>query len=435
MIVSLLMTVEKSEPLMSRLVNVEDSMHLGELSQVIDAAFGFSGAASHLYMGQGREGAPREVLSATPGPGERAEEQVAVSQIKQVTYVYDPSADWNIHVEVLGSSRLDGPTPLLVDALGPDVVEACNGPAMMTRFHAEARRITAGLDPQMDVAPLLLSFLPVMSPELLLQRLAQADQVTVSERISFVAEDLFLDTADAAQADPRTPQFAAEFEDFLDTRPDLREILSYDPSPERNPTLIAAMAEFFEDALGAPLPDDTDAVHESFAVVLLEVLVQPRKRLKLTSTGALPPAHVATIATELGLGTPSPHTRESSVPQIRVIRRVLTEAGLLDESAGWLSLTPRGEDFLHDPAGLEAVLEEVRAGFATVLGAEEWRATLNWLGRLFGIPHATPTRPPRDEQAAADLMLALGVLEPDGQLTPSGGMFLALMLGDAHEQR
>ena len=43
MIVSLLMTIEGSQPKVSRLVNVENSMHLGALSHVIDAAFGFSG--------------------------------------------------------------------------------------------------------------------------------------------------------------------------------------------------------------------------------------------------------------------------------------------------------------------------------------------------------------------------------------------------------
>ena len=49
MIVTLLMTLEGSLPEVSRCINVDDSMDLGSLSQVIDAAFGFSGAATHLY--------------------------------------------------------------------------------------------------------------------------------------------------------------------------------------------------------------------------------------------------------------------------------------------------------------------------------------------------------------------------------------------------
>ncbi|SDS74550.1 IS1096 element passenger TnpR family protein [Corynebacterium timonense] len=429
MIVSLLVTVEKSEPLMSRLVNVDDSMNLGELSQVIDAAFGFSGAASHLYMGPERRGAGREVLSATPGPGERAEEEVRVADIKEMTYVYDPSANWNITVEVLGSSHLDGPTPLLIDALGPDVVEACNGPAMMTRFHAEARRITAGLTPEMDVAPLLLSFLPVMSPDRLLQRLAQADPVTVAERISYVAEDLFLDAADMIGDDPNTPQFAEEFEQFLDTRPDLRDILAMDPNPERNPALIAAMSQFFEETLGGE-PFEEDEVRESLCVFLWEVLAQPGQRIKLTSTGALPPAHVSRIAVELGVDLFSPRPRESSMPSVRTIRRAMVEGGLLRESGGWLEATPRGESFLDDPYSVCTMNNELRSGFERAVGTDEWRKIIAWLVDVYGLGEE-PELVPRDTDAARELMVALGVLEPSGiALTPSGQNFLAHMITD-----
>ena len=115
MIVSLLMTIEGSQPKVSRLVNVENSMHLGALSHVIDAAFGFSGGESHMYMSTG-PGA-REVFTTHPSEGERAENDITVAEMKPMIYVYDPSANWNIHVEVLGTSRLDGPTPLLIDAL------------------------------------------------------------------------------------------------------------------------------------------------------------------------------------------------------------------------------------------------------------------------------------------------------------------------------
>lgn len=431
MIVSLLLTVEKSQPLMSRLVNVEDSMNLGELSHVIDAAFGFSGAASHLYMGPESNAARREVLSATPGEGERAEEEVLVAHIKEMTYVYDPSANWNITVEVLGSSHLDGPTPLLIDALGPDVVEACNGPAMMTRFHAEARRITAGLGPQMDVAPLLLSFLPVMSPERLLQRLTQADQVTVAERISFVAEDLFLDAADLLGDDPGAPQYAEEFEHFLESRPDLREILSLDPNPERNPALIAAMAQFLEDALGDE-DDAEDGVREALCVFLWEVLSQPQQRIKLTSTGSLPPAHVTSIAQELGVSLFSPRPRESSMPSVRTIRQAMVESGLLSESNGWLRATARGEMFLDDPYSVETMSNELRSGFERAVGAEEWHTILRWLVGVYGLKEGEPRVVPRDEDAARDLMMALGVLEEtefqDVRITPGGQSFLSHML-------
>ncbi len=441
MIVSLLMTVEKSQPLISRLVNVEDSMHLGELSQVIDAAFGFSGAESHLYMGPAAAGTQREVLTAAPGPGERPENEATVAQMREITYVYDPNADWNIHVEVLGSSRLDGPTPLLIDALGPDVVEACNGPAMMSRFHAEARRITAGLDPDMDVAPLLLSFLPVMSPERLLQRLTQADQVTVSERISFIAEDLFLGTAGDLAEDPRTPQFAADFEDFLDARPDLREILSLDPAPERNPTLIAAMAEFFEDALGdgegAEPGSGEDAVGRALGEVIRGVWFQPGHRVKLTSTGAFPPGVAGAIAGALGFPPASPRAREKSLQPLPVIRRVLTAAGLLRVEDGWISATREGVKLADWPGAVGELNEVLRAGFEEVLGPGRWGVIISWAAGKYGLVPAGPQEVPQDLASVYALMTALNILaEQPGLgmcLTPGGAEFIGRML-DAYDE-
>ena len=414
-------------------------MHLGELSQVIDAAFGFSGAESHLYMGPGTRGSQREVYTALPGPGERPEGGITVAQVRELTYVYDPNADWNIHLEVLGSSRLDGPTPLLIDALGPDVVEACNGPAMMSRFHAEARRITAGLDPDMDVAPLLLSFLPVMSPERLLQRLSQADQVTVSERISFVAEDLFLDSADSMAEDPRGPRFAAEFEDFLDARPDLRDVLSLDPNPERNPTLIAAMAEFFEGALGdAPVDaaGESDSIGDALAAVIHKVITQPGGHVRLTPSGALPSRVVASLAAELGLGSVLPRQREGTVPGLTTIRRVLTAAGLLEEVDGWLEVTDSGFALAGGSRGVAGLDEALRTGFEKVLGKGRWGAVVKWVAAGHGLISVGPQAVPRDMDSVCTLLRATGIVEEvpgEGlRLTPGGERFIRRALL-AHE--
>ena len=160
MIVTLLMTLEGSLPEISRCVNVDDSMDLGELSQVIDAAFGFSGAATHLYAtGSGEF---RHIFAEIPSAGESDETELTVARISEITYISDPTANWTVQVAVLGESQLDGPTPLLVDACRPDIVESANGPELMTKFRKEARRIAAGLPPDMEVTPLLLSFLPVM---------------------------------------------------------------------------------------------------------------------------------------------------------------------------------------------------------------------------------------------------------------------------------
>lgn len=107
MITTLLMTLEGSVPEVSRCVNVDDSMDLGTLAQVIDAAFGFSGAATHLYTTGAGE--LRQVFTEAPGAGESDETAQTVSKFTELTYIYDPTANWNIHVEVLGYSQLDTP--------------------------------------------------------------------------------------------------------------------------------------------------------------------------------------------------------------------------------------------------------------------------------------------------------------------------------------
>ncbi len=459
------MTVEGSQPTMARLINVDDSMNLRELAHVIDAAFGFSGAASHVYTSAGGAGGtPRAVYTSFPGAGEGSENDVTVERMGAMTYVYDPSANWNIHVEVLGLSRLDGPTPMLIDVLGPDVVESCNGPELMHRFHSEARRIAAGLDPDMEVAPLLLSFLPVMTPERLLQRLTQADPVTVSERVSFVAEDLFLDTTSRVDDDPRAPQFAAEFDEFLETRPDLREILHNDPNPERNPALIAAMAEFFEERLNEQdglnaadvayaagmfetatsaadvfnwtedyVGDGEDEVYRALTAVVREVWDQPDHRVKLTSSGYLPPSMVANLARQMNLGVTAPHPRERSLPQLQVVRRVLAASGALTEAGGWVGVGTLGEALLSDKRAVVRLHAELRAGFEHVIGAGEWRVVVRWVADEYAIIPSGPHELPGDVEKTRALLRAIGVLDEvdDGGLciTPGGAAFVERMLG------
>ena len=166
MTVSVLMIVEGTSPEISRCVNVEETMTLGELSQIIDASLGFTGAATHLYVSQ--EGTQRSVFTAAPGPGERQENELTVAEMRPMTYVYDPAANWNIHVEVLGPSNIEGPTPMLIDAAGPDVVEACSGPELMTTFRHQARLLAAGIEPDLETITLMFSYLPVMPPERML---------------------------------------------------------------------------------------------------------------------------------------------------------------------------------------------------------------------------------------------------------------------------
>ena len=112
MTVSVLMIVEGASPEISRCVNVEETMTLGELAQIIDASLGFTGAATHLYVGH--EGAQRCVYAEVPGAGEHHEDELTVAEMPPLTYVYDPAANWNVHVEVLGPSSIEGPTLSLI---------------------------------------------------------------------------------------------------------------------------------------------------------------------------------------------------------------------------------------------------------------------------------------------------------------------------------
>ena len=260
MIVTLSMTVQGSRPEITRVLNVEDAIDLSGMAALIDAAFGFSGTSDHFFASE--DGGSRTLYTDEPTDGELSEHTLTVADIDGMTYFYDPAATWAVSIDVLGTTDVDMPSPMLVDALGPDVLEACGSPDMMSAFHTEALRLAAGLEPDLKVSPLLLSFMPVMSPERLVERLSHAHHPSVAERIAYTAENLFLTNDDELMDDPRAPEIIEGFDSFVQSRPDLQQILDLDPNPERNPTLIAAMSEFFADQaseLTEEPDEDTDS--------------------------------------------------------------------------------------------------------------------------------------------------------------------------------
>lgn len=394
MIVTLLMTLEGSLPEISRCVNVDDSMDLGELSQVIDAAFGFSGAATHLYAtGSGEF---RHIFAEIPSAGESDETELIVAKISEITYIYDPTANWTVQVAVLGESQLDGPTPLLIDACGPDIVESANGPELMTKFRNEARRIAAGLPPDMEVTPLLLSFLPVMSPERMLQRLTVVDPVSVATRIGFVAEEIYFDQPIPGMPDVDAPDLADEFEDFLDSRPELRQIMQDDPNPDLNPTLLSAVAEFFEDKLG---PDGsamyrrTVAEPLELADVLYDAVDLFSEPVVLTKTGKLPVAAVRPLAELLGRVYTGLQPRETTFPEVRQLRQFLEGAGLIAQTDGELHVTERGRFFLQSEDPIADFHTELLVGFEAVFGKAEFAENVEHLANFAGIRALGPGSP------------------------------------------
>lgn len=431
MILTLLMSLEGSRPEISRLVNVEDDVRLDEFAPVIDAAFGFSGAADHLYMGTA-DGEP-VLFTANPSSGERDETAFTLGDIDAMTYVYDPSANWNIKMEILGITDIDTPSPMLIDAQGPDVIEPCAGPDLMTAFHAEARRLAAGLGPDMKVSPLLLSFMPVMSPERLVQRLSQADHTTVAERIAFTAENLFLETAEDLTDDPRAPELSDEFDSFMETRPDLQQILSLDPNPERNPTLIAAISEFFADRAPAFMEENL----YPFTRVVSNIrtfIYHCADPIRLTSDGRLRSPDVRSLADALGLDIAPGNQREESVPALSALRAFLQFADLLEVHDGTLSAS---EDALELAASAEAVLymfEEEFYRLCAVNEDEDGEHVLTWAANAagLGVPPAFLT-PPKDPVFTVNLLVALGIYEPSSTtaapvLTEPGRGVLTVLL-------
>ena len=377
MTVSVLMIVEGTSPEISRCVNVEETMTLGELSQIIDASLGFTGAATHLYVSQ--EGTQRSVFTAAPGPGEHQEDELTVAEMRPMTYVYDPAANWNIHVEVLGPSNIEGPTPMLIDAAGPDVVEACSGPELMTTFRHQARLLAAGIEPDLETITLMFSYLPVMPPERMLDRMTQADPVSVATRIGNVAEEMFFDEVAAADEGTEGPGLAQHFDDFLQSRPDLLQIIDMDPHPERNPTMINAVTEFFGEMLGGPdgveVPDSFDDLPQ---VTLTGVVAQ---LVELFADGVTLERGLLPLETARGI---------VAITELRdpdEVSDVLVESGLLKKRKGVITLTKAGEQFLADDSPHRFYTEHSLRLFEALVGWELWEATIEW---FIGDGGATP---------------------------------------------
>lgn len=360
MTVSVLVIVEGTSPEISRCVNVEETMRLGELAQIVDAALGFTGAATHLFVGQ--EGSQREVYAEAPGPGEHHEDELTVAEMRPMTYVYDPAANWNIHVEVLGPSHLEGPTPMLVDAAGPDVIEACSGPELMTTFRDQARLLAAGIEPDVETITLMFSYLPVMPPERMLDRLTQADPVAVATRIGNVAEEMFFDEVAAAGEENDGPGLAQHFDDFINSRPDLLEIIDMDPHPERNPAMINAVTEFFNDVLGGG-GEVADLLDIVAGVLSLFVDGTPY------ADGALPEEDAQRIEEMLG-----------GVAPAATVVDMLVAGGLLKKRGGTVSTTKAADAAVNmHPDALVRIEGNLRRAFEWLMGADRWRSIVEWL--------------------------------------------------------
>lgn len=431
MILTLLMSLEGSRPEISRLVNVEDDVNLSEFAPVIDAAFGFSGMATHLYMGTA-DGEP-VLYSPNPSAGERNEADVTLGDADALTYVYDTSANWNIKLEILGVTDIDTPSPMLIDVLGPDIIEPCGGPDLMTAFHSEARRLAAGLGPDMKVSPLLLSFMPVMSPERLIQRLSQADHTTVAERIAYTAENLMLDSDDDFADTSPSPELSHEFDSFMEARPDLQQILSLDPNPERNPTLIAAISEFFSDH-SPEIMEDTLYPFTRIVANIRAFINHCAEPIRLTARGKLRSPDVRSLADALSLNVSPGNHREESVPALGALRTFLQFAELLETEDGMLLASEDALDLVASPEAVLYMFEEEFFHFCAMIHDDDGEQVLTWAAHMAGLgsPPVFLTTP-ADPVFTVNLLVALGIYEPASTvsapiLTEPGRGVLSILL-------
>lgn len=423
MIVTMLFTVEGARPEISRCVNVESHVNLSRLAQIIDASLGFSGAAGHLFIGS--HGGEQVVYAENPGAGERAMSAVQVGDMEDMVYVYDPTADWNVHVTRLGQSALEGPTPLLVHAQGPDVVETANGPEMMRRLHEEARNLAAGLPPNMEITPLLLGYLPVMTPDRMLDRLSQVDQVAVATRMSFVGEELEEpelpeDFVLPEGIDP-TDSVADLFEQHIASDPELRQIMETDPDPHSNPKLVAAFTQFFQrEVLGLdeegtgmgdlfPGSNDTEAP-KGFSPTLAHYLEVLGPKAPLTPGGRLKISAVRSLIDALGLPKIYPQPREDTWAPILLGRRILENLGLVAVDGSALVRTAAGEQFLANPT-LAARVGTLAATIREYFGAAVWEQVVKVLTESSDVP------PSMDVENAIDALFYLGGLYDMGDIS------------------
>lgn len=415
MTVSVLMVVEGSSPEISRCINVEETLKLGELAQLIDAALGFSGAATHLFVG--KAGVTREVYAEVPALNEHDEDELTVAEMEPMTYVYDPAANWNIHVEVLGQSQLDGPTPMLIDAAGPDVVEACSGPDMMTQFRREAVLLAAGIEPDYDVVPLMFSFLPVMPPERILDRLTVADPVSVATRIAYIAEELFFDQAAAAAEENSGGGLMEYFDAFMQSRPELQEVLDMDPHPERNPSLISAVSEFFDQLLDGTAADailaESDPVGppETFRDMCVAAVDFFSLPVPLDGDNIIDAAQ-------------DDFSQFLQTAYGEEIVSLLVAAGFIERRGEYLVTSKHGQSLYQTSIPTHAFADELRAGFEDVLGEQVWREAVEYYV-------GTRREAPDNVDDAAALMMGVRILgggTERADLTPDGRDLLREML-------
>ena len=268
---------------------------------------------------------------------------------------------------------------MLIDAAGPDVVEACSGPELMTTFRNQARLLAAGIEPDLETITLMFSYLPVMPPERMLDRMTQADPVSVATRIGNVAEEMFFDEVAAADEGADGPGLAQHFDDFLQSRPDLLQIIDMDPHPERNPTMINAVTEFFGEMLGGPdgveVPDSFDDLPQ---VTLTGVVAQ---LVELFADGVTLERGLLPLETARGI---------VAITELRdpdEVSDVLVESGLLKKRKGVITLTKAGEQFLADDSPHRFYTEHSLRLFEALVGWELWEATIEW---FIGDGGATP---------------------------------------------
>ena len=336
--------LDETTPPLWRRIEVSSHLHLDQLHDVLQAAVGWTDSHLHRFASQPDHGpsthhylCPFDVAEGDEGT---PEEHVRIDDVlaavgDRLYYQYDYGDDWRhtLELEAILPADREAPAARCLDGVRPGPPEDCGG---VDGYEL----MVAVSDPDhADHQAARREFVERYGDE------PEPGEVGV---VPLDVEAVNLELADLDLAPrPRTGPLPEVLDDLL------RGV--FDPRVRRRLLHLVADAELDRDA---DVDIDTAAR-----------MVQPYRWLldrvgddgiRLTGAGYLPPAHVKSAFTELGLDEEwvGAGNRESETLPVLRLRETAQEFGLLRKARGHLTLTRRGHALKHDPLALWLHLAE-----------------------------------------------------------------------------
>lgn len=327
-----------SRPPLWRRLELTSDMHLGELHDVLQAAFGWTDSHLHRfgsgteYYGRDTEYylSPFEVAEGEVGipEGEVRVAEVLVDPGDKLFYVYDFGDDWHHTVRLEAVLPREGPAPRAVCTGGrrPGPPEDIGGVGGYELHSAATDPTRSGHDEARA------EFADVYGPEV--------DPAWIRStpfEIDVINEEL----ADLEPAGWPAGDLPGPLADLVHAVRDRREAIR------------------LQRLIGRAMPDEPTAVDGDTAARMVRPYTWLLDRvgdkgITLTAAGYLPPAHVEAAVAELGLADEwiGEHNRENQTLPVLALRESARTAGLVRKYRGKLLLTARARKLRADPVGL-----------------------------------------------------------------------------------